>query len=152
LVRGLNLALTEAARSEKVALFDLGHTASAFGLSNWHEDRHWYQSKQPFSPDAFGIVGFQAARVLSAMKGVARKCVVLDLDGTLWGGTVGDDGIDGIILGEGAEGEAFVAFQQYLLSLRSRGVLLAVCSKNEDATAREAFLKHPAMRIKLEDI
>jgi FkbH-like protein len=78
---------------------------------------------------------------------------VLDLDNTLWGGVIGDDGLAGINLGQGdAIGEAFVAFQRYAKTLAQRGVILAVCSKNEDVNAREPFEKHPEMVLKLEDI
>ena len=152
LIRRLNLVLTEVFAEGRVSVFDLDHAASLFGLSRWHEDRHWYQSKQPFAPDAFGLVAFQAARYLGAMKGTAKKCLVLDLDNTLWGGVVGDDGWAGIRLENDPEGEAFVAFQDYLKSLVVRGIVLAVCSKNEEAVAREPFLRHPAMRLRLEDI
>jgi FkbH-like protein len=152
LIRYLNLVLTEAASEDKVAMFDLDHAASLFGLSQWHEDRHWYQSKQPFAPDAFGPVAFQAARFLGAMKGTAKKCLALDLDNTLWGGVVGDDGLAGIRLGHDPEGEAFLAFQDYLKRLIARGILLAVCSKNEEAVARQPFLTHPDMRLRLQDI
>jgi FkbH-like protein len=152
LIRRINLGLADAAREDNVSLFDLDHAASVFGLRRWHEDRHWYQSKQPFAPDAFGLVAFQAARFLGAMKGAAKKCLVLDLDNTLWGGVVGDDGLAGIRLGDDPEGEAFVAFQEYLKTLLARGILLAVCSKNEETVAQEPFLNHPAMRLRLQDI
>ncbi len=152
LIRRLNLVLAEAAYEDNVSVFDLDHAACLFGLSRWHEDRHWHQSKQPFAPDAFGLVAFQAARFLGATRGTAKKCVVLDLDNTLWGGVIGDDGLTGIRLGHDPEGEAFQAFQDYLKSLMARGILLAVCSKNEDAVAREPFLTHPAMRLRLQDI
>ena len=82
-----------------------------------------------------------------------EKCAVLDLDNTLWGGVIGDDGIGGIRLGTGdPESEAFLAFQGYLKTLRLRGVLLAVCSKNNEATARQVFEQHPEMILRLEDI
>jgi FkbH-like protein len=152
LIRRINLVLAEAAREDNVSLFDLDHVASSFGLSRWHEDRHWYQSKQPFSPDAFGLVAFQAARLMGAIKGTAKKCVVLDLDNTLWGGVIGDDGLAGIRLGDDSDGEAFVAFQEYLRTLLARGILLAVCTKNEETVAREPFLRHPAMRLRLQDM
>lgn len=152
LIRRINLALADAAGKDNVSLFDLDYAASEFGLRRWHEERHWYQSKQPFAPDAFGLVAFQAARFLGAMKGTAKKCVVLDLDNTLWGGVIGDDGLAGIRLGDDPEGEAFVAFQEYLKTLLARGVLLAVCSKNEKSVAQEPFLNHPAMRLGLQDI
>jgi predicted enzyme involved in methoxymalonyl-ACP biosynthesis len=147
----VNLLLAQAAHEENVSLFDLDHVASLFELGRWHEDRQWYQSKQPFAPDAFGLVAFQAARLLGAIRGTAKKCVILDLDNTLWGGVIGDDGLAGIRLGDSAEGEAFVRFQEYLRTLLARGILLAACSKNEDSVAREPFLNHPAMRLKLQD-
>lgn len=152
MIQRINIALAERAVEGNVALFDLNNAASIFGLLRWHEERHWHQSKQPFAPDAFGLVAFQGARFVGAMKGTAKKCIVLDLDNTLWGGIIGDDGLDGIVLGNGAEGEAFVAFQEYLTNLVTRGILLAVCSKNEETAAKEPFLKHPAMRLKLDDI
>jgi FkbH-like protein len=84
---------------------------------------------------------------------MARKCLVLDLDNTLWGGVVGDDGMHGLVLGQGdAVGEAFLAVQRAAGWLHSRGVLLAVCSKNDDAVARAAFRDHPDMLLRLEDI
>ena len=90
---------------------------------------------------------------LLAQLGLSKKCLVLDLDNTLWGGVIGDDGLGGIRLGQGeAEGEGFVAFQRYVRKLRERGVILAVCSKNNEEIAREVFLMHPEMVLKLEDI
>ena len=78
---------------------------------------------------------------------------MLDLDNTCWGGVIGDDGLGGIRLGQGdAEGEAFVAFQQYAKALKQRGVLLAVCSKNEEHNAKEVFEKHTEMVLRLDDI
>lgn len=152
LIQRLNLTISNYASRDRVTIFDLHYIAGNFGLSRWREDRHWHQSKQPFTPDAFGVVAFQFARLVGAMKGTSKKCVVLDLDNTLWGGVIGDDGIDGIQLGDGPEGEAFVAFQEYLKALLGRGILLAVCSKNDQVTAEEPFRKHPAMRLRLEDI
>ena len=93
------------------------------------------------------------ARLLASVQGRAAKCLVLDLDNTLWGGVVGDDGIAGIRIGQGsAEGEAFAALQRYALELKRRGVLLAVCSKNEYANALEPFEKHPDMVLRPDDI
>src|SRR5690606_24791380 len=91
------------------------------------------------------------ARVIGALYGRTAKCLVLDLDNTLWGGVVGDDGVEGLRLGEGdAVGEAFKAFQQYVLRLKERGVLLAVCSKNEESNALAGFT-HPEMVLRRED-
>ena len=83
------------------------------------------------------------------MKGKAARALVLDLDNTLWGGVIGDDGISGIRLGQNsAEGEAFIAFQHFILRLRERGIVLAVCSKNTDMVARDPFRNHPEMVLK----
>jgi FkbH-like protein len=83
--------------------------------------------------------------------GLTRKCLVLDLDNTLWGGVVGEDGLDGIRIGDGPEGEAFSAFQEHILALKTQGVILAVASKNNPADAQEPFLKLPDMRLRLDD-
>ncbi|MGD0546807.1 MAG: HAD-IIIC family phosphatase, partial [Terracidiphilus sp.] len=152
LIHALNRSVSEFARQDQVGLFDLAYIAACFGLTRWREDRHWQQSKQPFHPDAFGMVAFQFARLVGSMLGSMRKCIVVDLDNTLWGGVIGDDGVEGIQLGDGAAGGAFAAFQDYLKDLLKRGILLAVCSKNDQAIAEEPFQKHPAMRLKLEDI
>ena len=92
-------------------------------------------------------------RLLAARFGRSAKCLVLDLDNTLWGGVVGDDGLDGLALGQGsAEGEAFAAFQAYAKDLAGRGVILAVCSKNDEANALAPFERHPEMVLKRADI
>jgi len=98
------------------------------------------------------LLARHTAAVVGARLGLTRKCLVLDLDGTLWGGVVGEDGVDGIVLGGGEAGEAFVAFQEYVLELKQRGVILAVASKNNEADAREVFERHPEMRLGLEDL
>jgi len=90
---------------------------------------------------------------LTGLLGKGRKVLVLDLDNTLWGGVVGDDGLQGIELGpETADGEAFVAFQTYAKQLSKRGIILAVCSKNRDEVARSVFREHSAMVLKEDDI
>src|SRR6201989_3430855 len=97
-------------------------------------------------PRVSHLYGDQVARVLGALYGKARKCLVLDLDNTLWGGVIGDDGLEGIKLGQGsAVGEAHVAGQGYPLSPRNRGVILAVCSKNDESNARLPFQSHSEM-------
>jgi FkbH-like protein len=135
------------------SVFDLAHQAANFGLQRWEDARLWFHSKHPFALDAFGPVAFAGARLLAASRGRSRKCIVLDLDNTLWGGVVGDDGADGIRLGAsgGAAGEAFVAFQSHLWALSRRGVALAVCSKNDDTLAREPFTTRPEMVLGLDD-
>tara|TARA_B100000315_G_scaffold207721_1_gene202606 strand:- start:2900 stop:4792 length:1893 start_codon:yes stop_codon:yes gene_type:complete len=151
LLRRFNLNLPSAIRSG-VTIFDMDYLSSLFGKNAWNDTRYWYHSKHAFSLDACGLVASRAGSLIAAGKGASKKCLVLDLDNTLWGGVIGDDGIDGIQLGNGVEGEAFLQFQLYLLSLKNRGILLTICSKNEEDIARDAFLNHPDMPIGLDDI
>jgi len=150
-LRQFNLNLAKAL-APGVSLLDMDFLASVYGRRRWHDSRFWYHSKHAFALDATGLVAHQLAKTMGAIKGTAKKCLVLDLDNTLWGGVIADDGLEGIALGHGATGEAFVDFQRYLLKLKERGIILAVCSKNEEDIAKEAFLKHPDMVLKLEDI
>jgi FkbH-like protein len=151
LLRLYNLELGRAA-PRGVLLYDLEHFSALYGKERWVDSRYWYHSKHAFALDAYGKLAFHTARLLSALKGRARKCLVLDLDNTLWGGVIGDDGLAGIRLGSGADGEAFVDFQRWLRAMKDRGVILAVCSKNERDTAMEPFHSHPDCVLKLDDI
>jgi FkbH-like protein len=90
--------------------------------------------------------------MIRASLGLTSKCLALDLDNTLWGGIIGEDGINGIRLGGGAAGESYVAFQEYVLALQRRGVILAICSKNNEQDAKAPFQDHPEMVLKLDDI
>jgi FkbH-like protein len=150
-LRQFNQNLTKAV-GPGMAVLDIDFLASVYGRRRWHDNCFWYLSKHPFALDATGMLAHQVAKTMAAIKGGAKKCLVLDLDNTLWGGIIGDDGLEGIELGAGAAGEAFVDFQKFLLKLKERGILLAVCSKNDEDTAREPFLKHPDMVLKLDDI
>jgi FkbH-like protein len=139
-------------RNEGICIFDIDAVASRFGKAAWAEARFWYHSKHAFAFDAHGLVAHAFAALIGGFKGRSKKCLVLDLDNTLWGGVIGDDGVDGICLGATADGEAFVDMQAYAKGLKERGVILAVCSKNDDANARLPFLHHPDMRLSLDDI
>lgn len=130
-------------------LLDVAHIASSVGLATWHDATHWNASKLPFSPDYFPLYADNLARVLAAGQGRARRCLALDLDNTLWGGVVGDDGIEGISLGQGdGTGEAFIEVQNAALALYRRGIMLTVCSKNDARIAREVFRSHPEILLK----
>jgi FkbH-like protein len=134
-------------------LLDVDWLAQSIGLEQWYDDRHWYLARMACSQKALPLYADFAARTLAAVRGKARKCLILDLDNTLWGGVIGDDGLDGIALNPGdAQGEAFRAIQQTALDLRRRGVVLAVCSKNDEAIARQPFRSHSGMLLKEDDI
>lgn len=152
LIKHFNLGLSKVL-PKGASIFDIGHIASSVGLSNWHDTRLWKHSKHPFSFNVQAQVAFSAARLLSAIKGQAKKCIVLDLDNTLWGGVIGDDGINGIKVGpnNGAVGEVYSDFQKWIKALSNRGVTLAICSKNDLALAQEPFNKKEGMVLKLSD-
>ena len=117
------------------------------------DDRTWFESKQPFAAGLLVDVAREYADVLSSLTRAAKKVLVLDLDNTLWGGVIGDDGLESIELGTTSPGgEAYRDFQMYLLELSKRGVLLAVCSKNDYDKAIEPFERHPEMVLRLKDI
>jgi FkbH-like protein len=149
----LNAKLREIAGQESVSLVSVDTWATRHGLDAWHDPVWWYRGKQEISPAAAPFYGELVGRLLAAMQGRSRKCLVLDLDHTLWGGVVGDDGVEGLVLGQGsALGEAYLAFQDYVRALSERGVILAVCSKNDADLARAPFELHSEMRLKLSDI
>lgn len=152
-IRRLNDELREAADAEGVDLVAIDRRAGLDGLDAWYDAGLWHRSKQEISPAASPMYGELVARVLAAQQGRSYKCLVLDLDNTLWGGVIGDDGIAGVQLGQGsAAGEAFVAVQDYAKALAARGVILAVVSKNDEANALEAFERHPEMVLRRDDI
>ena len=136
-----------------VHLCDTEFLANRLGTLRSTDERTWFESKQPFSRELMVSVTREFALIASSLRQPAKKLIVLDLDNTLWGGVIGDDGLEGIELGTtSARGEAFRNFQQALLELSRRGVLLAVCSKNNHDTAVEPFLKHPEMVLRMTDI
>jgi FkbH-like protein len=149
----INELLREISNEAGIDLLSLDTRVTLDGLRSWHNPVLWHRAKQEVTPAATPLYGDLIARLLAAKQGRSAKCLILDLDNTLWGGVIGDDGVEGIILGQGsAAGEAFVAFQSYARDLAKRGVILAVCSKNEEANAVSPFEQHPDMLLKRTDI
>jgi FkbH-like protein len=152
-VTRFNALLAEAIASRTNCLLnDVLHIASRVGSLDFLDERLWQASKYPCANQHLPELTRSIARMIAARKGKVTKVLVLDLDNTLWGGVIGDDGLNGIALGGDAYGEAFQQFQRYILSLRDRGYVLAVCSKNDEANAIEAFRSHPEMIIKESDV
>ena len=149
----LNAALRPMAEAEGVELLALDTRAARDGIAAWHDPSLWHRAKQEVSPAAAPMFGDLVGRIVAARLGRSYKCLVLDLDNTVWGGVVGDDGLEGLVIGQGsALGEAFTSFQSYAKDLSRRGIILAVCSKNDEANAMEPFDKHPEMVLKRGDI
>ena len=152
-VARLNDRLAEAAAEDKALLLDVARASQRDGIDAWFDVGRWLQGKLEIAPQAGPSYGDLAARILAAQRGLSKKCLVLDLDNTLWGGVLGDDGLDGIVLGEGsAAGEAHLALQHYAKQLKERGIILAVCSKNDARIAEAAFRDHPEMVLRRADI
>jgi FkbH-like protein len=149
----VNRAIRDFARDEGALVFDVAGIAAAAGTGLWFDPVAWNAQKQPFAPACNALYADRLGALLGAMRGKARKCLVLDLDNTLWGGAIGDEGLGGIVLGVGsALGEAFLGVQQTALALKQRGVVLAVASKNDDQVARSPFREHPDMCLRESDI
>lgn len=152
-IRHFNTLLEGASEDAFVHLLAIDKYAAVDGLRIWHDTALWYRSKQEVHPSVSHLYGEYLMRVVAARRGRSRKCLVLDLDNTLWGGVIGDDGLQDIVLGQGtALGEAYIALQRYALRLKERGIILAVCSKNDEGNALEVFEQHPEMVLKREDI
>jgi FkbH-like protein len=149
----LNAAIVDAARSKPgVLLHDVEAVASRVGRMRFFDERCWDMWKTFCAPEFLPAVAQNLADVLLAMRGRCVKCVVVDLDNTLWGGVIGDDGLDGIRLSAHGEGEAWYRLQLFLKEMHRRGILLAVCSKNDERNALLPFDSHPEMVLRREDI
>ena len=149
----INYRLAVKAREAKnVLLNDVDFLAASVGRTQWLDARMWNMAKTPCRLEHLPLLAQSLLDTVFAASGMFAKCVVLDLDNTLWGGVIGDDGLEGIALGEFDEGEAFVAFQTFIRELKRRGIILAVVSKNEHAAAVLPFREHPHMVLKEEDI
>jgi FkbH-like protein len=153
LVDRFNQRLRELADAEGVDLLAIDDEVRSDGLAAWYDPVLWLRAKQEVHPTAAPLYGDLLGRLLAAKQGRSAKCLVLDLDNTLWGGVIGDDGLEGIVLGQGsAVGEAYLGFQHYARDLAARGVILAICSKNDEKNALEPFDKHPEMVLRRADI
>ena len=152
-VAALNITVAQRARERHdVLINDLEAVASWAGRRNWFDDRLWDMAKYLCALDVMPLVANNLVDLVLCTRGRVVKCLVLDLDNTLWGGVIGDDGVEGIQLNAHGDGEAFHRFQHYLRGLMDRGILLTVCSKNDLANALLPFEKHPGMVLRREDI
>ena len=152
-VAALNLGIAEAARSRShVFINDVESLASYVGRASWNDNRFWNMYKVFCALEHLPKVAQNIVDVALSVRGRTVKCVVLDLDNTLWGGVIGDDGVDGIALSAHGDGESFYEFQSFVRELQRRGILLAVCSKNNPENALKPFLEHKEMVLHREDI
>lgn len=153
LIDGVNRGIADSIAGTEDVLFDVSGLAETVGLANWHDPTIWNMAKVPFANVFLPLYADHVCRLIGALRGKSRRCLILDLDNTVWGGVIGDDGLEGIVIGQGdATGEAHLSVQRTALMLRDRGVVLAVSSKNTDEIARGPFQKHPEMLLKEDHI
>lgn len=153
MISRMNEAIWRIAGDEGLSVLDVAALAEQVGTQVWFDPSEWFAYKMPFSGTCGAIYAEWLARLIGAIRGNARKCLVLDLDNTCWGGVIGDDGVDGIRIGEGSSlGEAHLAVQRLALQLRERGIILAIASKNDDAVARGPFRELDHMLLREEHI
>jgi FkbH-like protein len=149
LVDRVNRGIAESISGSGDMLFDVAGLAETVGLASWHDPTLWNLAKLPFSNVFLPLYADHIGRIVAALRGKSRRCLILDLDNTVWGGVIGDDGIEGIVIGQGdPTGEAHLSVQQTALTLRERGIVLAVSSKNHDEVARAPFQTHPDMLLR----
>ncbi len=151
-IRLVNSILIENLPSH-VNLIDIENLLLRNSEANWQDNRMYSLTKQPFSMSTIPSLAKSISNNIIHSLGISKKVIVIDLDNTIWGGIIGDDGIKGIVLGdETPDGESFVRFQKYLKKLSENGLILCVCSKNDEKIAKEVFRKHKSMVLKLDDI
>jgi FkbH-like protein len=137
-------------RLSNLVIVDVASLAARIGFENWRDSRMWYLARSRWSRKALYALADLYASAISGRLGRIQKCVVVDLDNTLWGGIVGEDGFERLLLGEEGIGRAYVEFQLELLNLYRKGVLLAICSKNNSDDALAVIRHHTAMRLREE--
>ncbi len=152
-IRKLNYLLQEAMQKNSL-VFAIDNLALQIRLGRnvYYDPRLYYSSKMPIAMPALPFLAKAVIDVICAMNGTIKKCVVLDLDNTLWGGVIGDDGLAGVEIGELGRGHVFTNIQRWLKQLKDCGIILCVCSKNNEDIAKEPFEKHEEMVLRLDDI
>ncbi len=153
-VRKLNFELMNLSQQyANLFICDIAGLQNKFGRDRMFASNVYVSTEMILSMDALPYVASRVMDIVGAIKGQFKKCLILDLDNTVWGGVIGDDGLEGIQLGHGLGiGKAFTEFQMWVKKLKARGIIICVASKNNEETAKEPFEKHPDMILKLEDI
>lgn len=148
-IQNLNLQiLLDAKALDDIYILDIAKIFATEGFLNSFDSRHWQMARAPLTQRSILRLCNDFGRLVKALRGKVKKCLVLDCDNTLWGGVIGEDGIGGIKLGTTYPGSCYKAFQEEILNLRERGVILALCSKNNELDVLDVLNNHPEMLIK----
>lgn len=152
-LRKLNFELMNIAnRNTNFYVCDIATIQNQVGKTNFFHTSVYISTEMVLSLNVLPLVAQKTVDILSVLNGKLKKCIILDLDNTVWGGIIGDDGIENIQIGSLGIGKAFTEFQYWIKKLKNRGIIIAVCSKNTESIAKEPFEKHPDMVLRLEDI
>ena len=152
-LRKLNYELMSlASKKPNLYLCDISSIQNQVGKLNFFQASIYISTEMVLSIDVLPRVASKTIDLINTLNGKFKKCVILDLDNTTWGGVIGDDGIENIQIGSLGIGKAFSEFQYWIKKLKNRGVIVAVCSKNTESVAKEPFEKHPEMVLRMEDI
>ena len=152
-LRKLNYELMSLAlKKTNLYLCDISSIQNQVGKLNFFQPSLYINTEMVLSIDVIPRVATKTIDLINTLNGKFKKCVILDLDNTTWGGVIGDDGIENIQIGSLGIGKAFSEFQYWVKKLKNRGIIVAVCSKNTESVAKEPFEKHPDMVLHMEDI
>lgn len=152
-LRKLNVLLMELGQENKsLYIADFAAIQSQYGYHFCFDPKMYVNADMVYSLDVLPLLAKSITDIMLSVTGSFKKCIVLDLDNTLWGGIIGDDGMENIQVGDLGIGKAFTEFQLWLKQMKERGIILAVCSKNTEEIAKEPFQKHPDMILSLDDI
>ena len=152
-LRKLNFELMQfAATHSNFFLSDISSLQNLYGKKTLFQSAVYVNTEMVFSIDILPAVAAQTLSLIKALYGKFKKCLVLDLDNTIWGGIIGDDGMENIQIGSLGIGKAFTEFQYWIKKMQQRGIIIAVCSKNTESVAKEPFEKHPDMVLRMDDI
>lgn len=152
-IRKINLMLMDLSQKLKnLFVCDLASLQSQLGYHFIFDPKMYINADMVYSIDFLPHIAKNITDIICAVSGIFKKCLILDLDNTTWGGIIGDDGIEGIQVGDLGIGKAFTELQYWAKQLKQRGIILCVCSKNTEEIAKEPFEKHPEMVLRLDDI
>jgi len=148
----LNSKIIDLTKDSNSFFLDFDALASEYGKKTFFSAKNWHWVKQPMNQEGLSEYLNEIIKLIISIRGKSKKVLVLDMDNTIWGGVIGDDGIEGIEIGPGsAAGEAFLEVQKTALSLKKRGIVLAVASKNDLETVKSAIEKHPEIIFNIDD-
>ena len=152
-LRRLNFLISEFTSTiSRISLLDISSIQNKIGSKNMFDSSLYVNYGMVLNLDSNPIISKNIIDIISSYNSIFKKCIILDLDNTLWGGIIGDDGIENIKLGNLGIGKSFVDFQYWIKKLKDRGIIICVCSKNNEDVSRNVFINHPDMVLSLDDI